>query len=73
MNTGNPTNPIVQISCPIPELKEQFEKECLERVLAALELFHGNKAKSAESLGIKRTTLVEFLRKKRPDLLKLRS
>lgn len=64
------TNPICQIKCPIPELKEQFEKECMLRILEALALHKGNKAKAAKTLGVNRTTLVEFLRRKRPDLLK---
>lgn len=50
-------------------LDEALKDYRIACIVDALE-FHGyNKTKAAESLGMKRTTLVEFIAKVRPDLL----
>lgn len=53
----------------IPALRQEYEKRCMELVLTALASTHGDKSKAAKLLGVYRTTLIEYLKKHRPDLV----
>ncbi len=66
------TNPIEQVCIPIPELREKYEKEAIYQIIAAIELFNGNKKLAADYLGMKRTTLVMYIGRHAPELLRYR-
>lgn len=65
-------NGIEQVCIPIPELREKYEKEAITQMIAAVKLFNGNKKLAAESLGMKRTTLVMYIGRHAPELLRYR-
>lgn len=62
-------NAIEQVSLPLPDLKEEYEKRCYRRIMDALAYHQNNKQDAAKFLGIKRTTLVQWLIRHAPETI----
>lgn len=58
-----------RINCPLPALREEYESHCMVLVMNAIMKHRYNKAAAAKELGINRTTLQNYLKKNRPELI----
>lgn len=59
-------NVISHHQIPLPLLKESYEQRCREIITEALRVCEGNKTQAAKILGVKRTTLLVWLRRNMP-------
>lgn len=65
MNTTKPE----QVAMIIPYLKAEYETKCFHEIMRALNLTDGNKQAAADILGIKRTTLTQWLIRHAPQAI----